>query len=105
MPKDDDEPRSRKKRLQKTGFQEVWRRLLEQDRSREIPVRRPLLEEPPRLLLARLHLGEVRLRREAEASGPAPDLRGWIDGLEVLALVGRHAGVREAADVRVRREQ
>ena len=68
-------------------------------------MRRPLLEQPSRLLLARLRLGEVRLRREAEAAGASPDLRRGIDGLEMLALVGRHAGAREAADLRVRGEQ
>ena len=65
---------------------------------REIPVRRPLLEQPLCLLLARLRLGEVRLRREAEAARAAPDLRRRDRRLEVLALVGRHAGVGETAD-------
>ena len=42
---------------------------------------------------------------EAEAARAAVLLRRGIDGLEVLALVGRHAGRREAADLGVRREQ
>ena len=70
-------------------------------------MRRPLLEERARLLLRRerRRFGEVRLGREAEAARPAVLLRRGIDGLQMLALVGRHAGAREAAHLRVRGEQ
>ena len=47
----------------------------------------------------------MRLGREAEAAGAAVLLRRGIDALEVLALVRRHARVREAADLGVRGEQ
>ena len=68
-------------------------------------MRGPRLEQPLRLLRSRLRLGEVRLRREAEAAGASPDLRRGIDGLQMLTLVGRDAGVGEAADVRMRGQQ
>ena len=41
---------------------------------------------------------------EAEATGPAVDLRGRVDALKVLPLVLGHAGVGEAADLRMAAE-
>ena len=70
-------------------------------------MRRPLLEQLLRALLRdqRRIFRQVRLGREAEAAGSAVLLRRGIDALEVLALVGRHSCLREAADLGVRGEQ
>ena len=69
---DDDERGAREERLQEAGLEQVRRRLLEQHRPGEIPVRRPLLEQLQRVLLGdeRRVLGQVRLRREAEPARP-----------------------------------
>ncbi len=107
VPDDDDERGAREERLEEACLEQVRRRLLEQNGPREIPVARPLLPQRPRALLARERrlLRQVRLGREAEAPGSAVDLRRRVDGLEVLTLVGRDVRAREAADLRVRREQ
>ena len=70
-------------------------------------MRRPLLEQLPRVLLRdeRRRLRQVRLGREAEPAGAAVLAGRGIDALEKLALVRRHVRPREAADLGMRGEQ
>ncbi len=107
VPDDHDERGARIERLQEARLEQVRRRLLEQHGPGEIPVRRPLLEDRPRALRRdeRRGLREMRLGREAEPARAAVDRGRRIDGLQMLALVCRNSGAREAADLGVRGKQ
>ena len=102
MPDDDDERRAGEKRLQEAGLEQVRRRLLEQHRPRRDPSAATTPRTASRAFSSETS-GDASVRCDSGAKpkrpGPAVFLRRGIDGLEVLALVGRHAGPREAADL------
>src|SRR5215467_9955814 len=92
-----------KHRLQKAGFDQVGRRLLQKAWPAQIPVCGPLLEQflPIFRCDQRGLFREMSFSRKAEAAGSPESESGRKDGLQMLSLVLRDSGIRKSTDLGV----